>query len=344
MGQYSSILIVPKMPRAGLGNMLYIWAKAIVFADINGFSVVAPNWNQLRIGPYLRREKCKRFYGGFFSTQDYVPQLFYYLERLKTGQAIYSNPDVFDPPPQTHLERLGDSSSKDRSLYIFDEVPLSITFLSELRDFQPLVKKQLISMTRDRVLEAISKAPSPEIAIHVRLSDFSISTELASASDEFMSYSAALEARHNVRTPVDWYVQTLLKVRQIVGFDVPATVFSDGYDHELTELLALPSITRAPHSSALVDMLKMSKSKLLIAAAKSSFSAWASYLGQCPTVWHPIQPPTHYFPDAVQKLVFEGSLNPHQPIDQFPTLLVKNIQERFFTNVLDKSFPKHCHE
>lgn len=335
MRQDSSSVVLPKLPRAGLGNMLYVWAKAIVFADINNLSVVAPNWTQLRIGPYFRREKYKRLYGGYFSSHEYVPQIVYQLKKLNPGRVLYSNPNIFAKVSSDELEGLSDR----KATYVFDEVPLSVNFLSELREFQPLIKSQLISMMTPRIREAVENTPTPEIGIHVRLSDFRDSEELTSPSrSQSVSYPSNIETIHNIRTPLDWYMQSLLKIRRIAGYDVPATVFSDGYDKELKELISLPNVIRSPDAPAIVDLFTMSKSKCLIASAKSSFSAWASYLGQCPTLWHPTQPPTHYFPEPVNQQIFEGHLDPFSSIESFPELLRANIESVFTSdNVVVKS-------
>ncbi|MDP5015756.1 MAG: hypothetical protein NWQ43_00310, partial [Dolichospermum sp.] len=59
------------MPRSGLGNMLLVWARAILFAEFNGLPVLSPNWNEVRIGPWLRGERTKRYYGNLFINKGY---------------------------------------------------------------------------------------------------------------------------------------------------------------------------------------------------------------------------------------------------------------------------------
>ena len=187
-----------------------------------------------------------------------------------------------------------------------------------MREYQPHIKKRLLSMINPPLLEEIENMPSPEIAMHVRLSDFRAPSPGEDVDNLF-----------NLRTPIDWYVQSLIQVREIAGYDIPVTVFSDGYDHELRELFQLPNVVRSPDAPALIDMILMSRSKFLIASAKSSFSAWASYLGQCPTVWHPTHSFTHCFSDSATKSVFEGSFDPYKPKEQLPELLIDNISAIF---------------
>ena len=51
---------------AGLGNIMFTWARAAVFARDNDCQVIWPTWPSIKVGPYLRREADKRFYGDLF--------------------------------------------------------------------------------------------------------------------------------------------------------------------------------------------------------------------------------------------------------------------------------------
>jgi hypothetical protein len=70
----------------------------------------------------------------------------------------------------------------------------------------------------------------------------------------------------------------------------------------------------------------MSRSRLLVGSAHSSFSAWASYLGQCPTIWqseryHLYEP---IFTGELAKRVYEGGFNPRSTAGM-PDLLNANL-------------------
>lgn len=60
--QKTKFLVYSRLPKAGLGNMLLIWSRAVLFADINHLPVVAPDWSKFVIEPYLRGERDKRYY------------------------------------------------------------------------------------------------------------------------------------------------------------------------------------------------------------------------------------------------------------------------------------------
>ena len=86
--------------------------------------------------------------------------------------------------------------------------------------------------------------------------------------------------------PIEWYIQVLEAVRRHTGHAHRARVFSDGTEAELAPLLSLPGVQRVEYGSSIADMLALSRARLLIASG-STFSMWASFLHQAPTVWYP---------------------------------------------------------
>lgn len=304
------LLVYPELPRAGLGNMLLVWARAVLFAKLNCLPVVAPTWGKVMIGPYLRGERDKRYYGDLFSNKTYVPKFKYSLTRLRK-KAVYSNPAL----SQLELSKL-EPQGKDCYLFIFNTVPHWSDYFADLKEYQPLIKQRLISSIRPSVFQAISNTPAPEIAIHVRLSDFRV----LKPGEDFTKLG-------NARTPISWYIRVVSAIREMAGYEVPVTLFSDGHDRELGELLKLANVSRSPAASALSDILTLSKSKLLITSSGSTFSSWASYLGQCPTIWHPAHFHAGVFPTDTSKTIFEGGFDPESMT--VPELLLYNIRSVF---------------
>src|SRR6476620_11629916 len=54
------------LPKAGLGNRLFPWARCRVFSLKNNVPMLRPTWAQLRIGPLLRGESDLRHYSDLF--------------------------------------------------------------------------------------------------------------------------------------------------------------------------------------------------------------------------------------------------------------------------------------
>lgn len=302
-------LVYPKLPNAGLGNMLLVWANAIAFAHINDFQVIAPNWRSLKIGPYLRREKNKRYYGNLFSNYQYMHQWNYWITNFNR-KAVFHNPNL----SVIELDERR-SLGLDYCLYlfVFDLIPHWSDYFVGLKNHSTVIKEKLIASIRPKIFEAIEQRPSPEIGVHIRMGDF----RALQLGEDFAKLGS-------VRTPMIWYVDVLQSVRKTAGYEVPITLFSDGNADELEDLLKLPNVLLAPPASALSDMLTLSRSKLLVTSAGSTFSGWASYLGQCPTIWHPAHFHSGVFCEEVSQRTFEGGFDPISMA--MPDLLTQNIQ------------------
>lgn len=303
-------LVYPQLPKAGLGNMLLVWARAILFAHINSLPVVTPAWGKFTIGPYLRGERDKRYYGHLFSNHDYVSRLNFLLAHLKKIH-IHYNPVL----SKIEISHLG-SQPSEFHLFTFNQLPHWSDYFVDLKEHQPIIKDKLLSSIRPSILTAISERQTPQIGIHIRMGDF----RALKPEEDFTILGG-------VRTPFSWFIRVINVIRGIAGFDVPVTIFSDGYDRELSELLKLSYVCRASTASALSDMLTLSRSKLLIASSGSTFSSWASYLGQCPTIWHPAHFYAGVFPRDLSQNVFEGGFDPESM--QTSDLLAHNIKLEF---------------
>jgi hypothetical protein len=311
MNKQSIFLVYPQLPKAGLGNMLLVWARAVLFAHINSFPVVAPAWGKFVIGPYLRGEKDKRYYGHLFDNKKYVTKVNYLLAKLKNNVYIHHNPVI----SQLEISNL-EPQEANVYLFIFNQLPHWSDFFVDLKEHQPIVKDKLFSSIRSSVIEDIFQRPAPQIGLHIRMGDF----KALKPEDDFTKLGG-------VRTPFSWFIRVIDAIRAIAGYDVQVTIFSDGHDHELSELLKLAQVSRASSASALSDMLTLSRSKLLIASSGSTFSYWASYLGKCPTIWHPAHFHAGVFSPDISQSIFEGGFDPDcmQP----PDLLLHNIKSVF---------------
>jgi hypothetical protein len=299
-----NFVVAARLPRAGLGNLLLVWARAVLFSELNSLPMLAPNWNKFYLGPWLRGERVKRYYGSYFSDSNYRSRLAYGIENILSPKHIHCNPNI---------SKLDLTSSEfklpGQHRFLFDKMPPWNDYFQDLKSYQPIVKQKLYADIYPHLLQKILTKPSPQIGVHIRRGDYQVSSNL------------------NINTPLEWYINIINSIRDTVEANIPVTVFSDGYPEELAQIIALPNVSLSPETSALSDLLTMSRSKLLIGSAHSSFSAWASYLGQCPTLWsseraHLYQ---HIFTNETQKSIYEGGFNPDQ--DSMPELLKLNLLE-----------------
>jgi hypothetical protein len=255
------------LPNAGLGNKLFPWARCRVFSLEHGVEMLAPRWSQLKLGPLRRRDRDVRLYHNLFkpSPPGHTHGVRAWWLRLSTERVVDEPEDLHTPPVDLGAREsvvFSGETHHFRALSGWDEV-----LLQELR-----------AMTREQWLNRVDQFDVVSIGIHVRHGDF---VEATSEQDFIL--------RGAIRTPMVWFVESLAAIRQLCGFAVPALVVSDASDRALADLLQMEAVTRVDTGSAIGDLLVLSKARLLIASGGSSFSAWAAFLGQMPTVSYPGQ-------------------------------------------------------
>lgn len=230
----------PDLPRRGLCNMLFTWAQAVSYCHHHNAEMIAPVWARIfRIGPWLRWERYKRYYGGAFTNEGYVSGIrrWWLLHFRRDCVKIFSGMEGF-----------------------FNQ------FLAD----QQVVKEELYRIVVPHILKAVQSIvdEGPFIAVHIRRGDF---------------------ANAGLVVPNDWYINAIGKAIEVVAdCRMDIRVFTDGYPDEVAFVSkAFPSskvivMDKAP---AIQDVLAMSRAKILVGTAESTFSMWAVFLGQMPSIW-----------------------------------------------------------
>jgi hypothetical protein len=95
------------LPKTGLANRLFPWARCKLFSLHSGARMLAPRWFQLKVGPLLRGETDLRNYSGMFRA---APEEISGFERVWT---LATCPQV---------EEAGADSRGSRSLVRFEGV------------------------------------------------------------------------------------------------------------------------------------------------------------------------------------------------------------------------------
>jgi hypothetical protein len=160
--------------------------------------------------------------------------------------------------------------------YCFSEIPHWSNYFQGLVENRALTLQLFDEILSNNVKREVAALPSPVIGVHVRLGDF---RKLA-GDEEFSKVGA-------VRTPEKYFIDTIQAIRNVHGSDLPVSVFTDGYRHELIELFKLPNVHLVEGNSDMVDLLLLSKSKIIVASAGSTFSYWAGFLSNAPLILHP---------------------------------------------------------
>ena len=183
---------------AGLGNLLFPWARSVVAAEDYSLPLVWPTWPQISLG-LVARGQPPRTYATFFKP---TPR---YVTGLRKLSLLRSVPRY----PEQVLRTTELASSP--AMYEF-------TGMAEL--FTPIATRH--SLIRDRLLEIArdSHVPQarrdPHIAVHVRMGDFSFPRD--SRDLDFRN------GRVNFRLPIEWYVHTLGLLRKSFGSNMRESI------------------------------------------------------------------------------------------------------------------------
>ena len=257
----------PKFVRqTGIGNRLFPWARAYLFAKDHAVPIVWPNWVSFRRGPLLRGGVNWRdwpgkiyFFGNFKPDQTYVHGLRKQAV-LRTGQ-FYSELD---------LPQLQKSRSTSSHILIFEG---DRNHFADFEGRQAELKAALMSIASPRVVSEL-KVSLPPIALNIRRGK-----DFRDARDPH-----EFQTKGGLRTPLEWFILTLQRVRSLVGSEIGAYVISDGDEVDLRPVLSLRNTVHIKTTTALADLLLISQARFLIASGGSSFSAWGAFLSGAPTL------------------------------------------------------------
>lgn len=277
-------IVYAMLPRGGLGNKLIVWARALVFSKKYGLKLYVSGWSELKIGPYLRGERVKRNYKGYFREVNRPNILNKFF--LLNFYPVILDPDIEEYTP--------DCKSK---VYLFKTLPSQESYFKGLRGHEKEIKAAFEDILGRDCLRALESTKLPIVGVHVRRGDF---REPAAGQ--------ILGASDNLRIPITYYVDAINYLRRYTNKDLPVTVFTDGYEHEVRELLDLPNTSIAEINMDLVDLILLSKAKYIITSLGSTFSYWASFLSNAHIINHPAHK-GFIRSELISSKYFEGTLS-----------------------------------
>ena len=287
------------LPRSGLGNKVLVWGRALAFAHVNRIPLFVHGWVQLKLGPILRRERSARLYFGYFDDPRVVGPLGRLLLRRAARQI--REPEGLTPPADGAV-----------TAYVFNELPHWSDTFKGLRDQRAIVRDAFNAIVHPAQRRALDRLAAPVLGVHIRQGDF----RALRPDEDFAKVG-------HVRAPLAYFRSRIVALRRVCG-EVPVTVFSDGRDADLAEILTMPGVRRSTAPSDLVDLLLLARSQVILAAPGSSFGALAGYLADAPLLHHP----DHYHaparPPEVNERWYEGPIG-EEP-ERWPALLLENLK------------------
>lgn len=282
-------VVVCRLPQTGLGNQLFPLLKAHLFASINNLPIQVVGYNQVKIGPYLRGDRSKRNYKGYFTFEKNVV-----VEQIAELMLLrYRHYAVIAEP---RLHKLVEP--KANQLYLFKKLPHWSDYFHELKDHRRLVMELFTDLLSPAIKKQWHRGQAPVIGVHVRMGDF----RKLKAGEDFSKVGV-------VRTPVDYFIEVINGIRTIHGSNLPVSVFTDGYKSELEQLLSLADVQVVEGNADIVDLLLLSRSRIIVTSTGSTFSYWAGFLSDAALIMHPDHIHQSIRPVEIGKTMYEGAFD-----------------------------------
>jgi hypothetical protein len=268
--------------------------RAYTFAYHNRLPVVACNYHQIKIGPWLRGERSKRKYNGFFIFEkSLVGDL---MDKMRFNQL--DKMSLIHEPPLQKVHAAGERN------FIFSEIPDYRHYFDGLQENRELVISLFWKLITPPIKKRLEDLKSPCIGVHIRMGDFKVPAE-----------GIAFGTVGHTRSPEQYFIEMILAIRKIHGSCLPVSVFTDGRKEELKKLFQLANIYMVERNNDLTDLLLLSKSKIIITSAGSTFSYWAAFLSEAMVIMHPTYERIKIRPEKMKEKVYEGALHQgHQRI------------------------------
>lgn len=227
---------------------MLVWARGVVFSKINDLPCTISAWWGLRWGALLRGEKKSRLYRGYFIETVFWKRWAYVIAcKMMT---IEKDPTVY---------RLPTSAKEEKKIFVFENALTSNDVFGDLREHHEIIFAELNNLLTQKMKNTLASYSVPVIGVHIRRGDFKLG---------------------NQTTPLQYFIEGIKVIRATLGQSLPVTIFTDAEEIELENLLALPFVSIAADKADILDILLLSKSKIMILSKSSTFSYWSAFLSE----------------------------------------------------------------
>lgn len=276
MSELKKASVYVKFPPTGLGNMLLTWSRGFLFARLNGLEMVTSGWGGIHWGAWLRWERKKRMYGGYFKEDSFWKKRSM-MRRVKAARVI----------AEPAVEEMG-GAFEEGAVYLFNEVSPGKDLFGPMRAHREVVREGIMGLLTPRLVQELEGYEVPAIAVHIRRGDFKIGNPI---------------------TPLSFFINAIMLARQVSGRILPVMVFTDAAPSEIKEVMELPDVNMATEKADILDILLMSRSRMIVLSQSSTFSYWGAFLSDGIVVRPAGDWQGELRPPDVNSRVFEGKVD-----------------------------------
>ena len=279
-------IVICKVPKSGMGNQLFVIMKAVLFANINNYNIQFTGYHQFKIGPYIRFEKSKRKYLGNFKFEESL-----FLDIWIAFRFL----KIFRKNIINEVDLNYFSKKNQIEIFLISKMPHWSCLFQELKPFRIQIKHNFHNLLSEKILNEIKSDKFPCIGVHIRMGDF----KKLAKNEDFSKVGAT-------RTPLSYFINIIKNIREINGRELPVSIFSDGRTEELQEVLSLNNVILIQGNSDIVDLILLSKSKIILTSAGSTFSYWAGFLSEATLIMHPDHIHEIIRDEEINSIFYEG--------------------------------------
>jgi hypothetical protein len=265
-----------KFPLTGLGNMLLTWSRGFLFARLNGLEMVTSGWGAIRWGSWLRWERKKRMYGGYFKEDNF-------WKKRRMASRTKDARLVIEPTVEKCQVSAGDDT-----IFLFNEVSPGQDLFGPMRAYRDLIRQGILDMLSPRLARELEGYKDPAIALHIRRGDFKLGNPI---------------------TPLAFFIDAIKTAREASGRCLPVMVFTDAAPSEIKEVMELPEVSMATEKADILDILLMGRSRMIVLSRSSTFSYWGAFLSDGIVVRPSEDWQGDIRPRDVNDRVFEGKVS-----------------------------------
>lgn len=298
MKKYYDIICHANLPRAGLGNKLFVWAHAWIFSQKTKIPLIVFGWSRFQLAPIIKGFDF-RLYLNYFKNVNKISWLNWLKAKIYFEKIVEPNFDVI--------------VDKKNVVYSFNKVPHWADYFKYIKPYRNEIRQAILDMCTIKRIKELKSCLEPVICVNVRMGDF-----------RCLAIGESFDQVGCVQAPLEYFIKLVYDIRKIHGSNLPVTLVSDGKPDLLKELLNLPFVKMGPKNSKIVDILMMAQSKILITAPGSTFSLWGGFLGDNVMIIHKAHCHHPVRPNWVNEKYYEGPA--YGDIDTWPNLLIQNIK------------------
>jgi hypothetical protein len=242
----------------GLGNRLWPWSRCKIFTRDNNAKMLAPSWFHFRTAPFRM---------GGIDYDKSLRKILLYKNFISANEIKGCGKFKIKLLKAKISEKeLLDDNTKNK-IVVFEGYS---DFFGGLIGHNDFLFNELLTITnaRDRLL--YDNYPPYDLALNIR------------CGNDFPH-----------KSPISWYVSILMELKKIRP-RIVCKIISDGKEKDVKSLTKIEGVELVHSRSAILDLLILTKAKLIIGSGGSSFTAWGSFLSGAQT-WVQKGKPMSYF-------------------------------------------------